>query len=257
MSRWSEGSLAGRLRYEDVGHAFGLADVVAGVNLVVEENEVVALVGPSGCGKTTLLNMAADLLEPTRGEVHNGFDRTACLFQEPRLLPWKRARENIAWGLKARRVPRAERDGRAARLGGEMGLTAGDLEKFPYELSGGMRQRVALARALVVRPDLLLLDEPFSALDIGIKRDLHDLLLDEIAHRSLTVLFIAHDLMEAVRLTDRILVLAADPGRIVHMHVSSRPPEERDLDYLYATTASLLAEPVVAAAFRGSAESGP
>ena len=241
-----------RLRYDGVGHAFGLAEVVADVNLVVEENEVVALVGPSGCGKTTLLNMALDLLEPTEGAVHNEFDRAACLFQEPRLLPWKRARDNIAWGLKARRVGRAERDGRAERLAVEMGLTADDLDKFPYELSGGMRQRVALARALVVRPELLLLDEPFTALDIGIKRDLHDLLLGEIAQRSLTVLFITHDLMEAVRLADRILVLASDPGRIVYAHASPRPAAQRNLDYQYATTASLLAEPAVAAAFRGA-----
>ncbi len=239
-----------RLQFKDVSHTFGINEVVSTISLIVRESEVVALVGPSGCGKTTLLNMAAGLLEPNEGAVRNNFDRTACLFQEPRLLPWKRARDNIAWGLKSLRVSRAERETRVERLAAEVGLTRGDLNKFPHELSGGMRQRVALARALAVRPELLLLDEPFSALDVGIKRDLHELLLREIAQRALTVLFITHDLMEAVKLADRILVLTAEPGRIVYAHASSRVPAERDLDYQYATTASLLNEPIVTAAFR-------
>ena len=239
-----------RLQLKDVNHSFGITEVVSDINLVVREGEVVALVGPSGCGKTTLLNMAADLLEPTAGTVSNDFQRSACLFQEPRLLPWKRARENIAWGLKSLRIARTERDQRASKLASKVGLSREDLTKFPHELSGGMRQRVALARALAVRPELLLLDEPFSALDVGIKRDLHDLLLREIAQRDLTVLFITHDLMEAVKLADRILVMTAGTGRIVYAHANSRAPEERDLDYQYTTTAALLNEPIVAAAFR-------
>ncbi|GAB4355896.1 MAG: ATP-binding cassette domain-containing protein [Gammaproteobacteria bacterium] len=239
-----------RLQLKDVNHSFGMTEVVSDINLVVRESEVVALVGPSGCGKTTLLNIAADLLKPNEGTVRNDFRRSACLFQEPRLLPWKRARENIAWGLKALRIARTERDQRASLLASEVGLSREDLTKFPHELSGGMRQRVALARALAVRPELLLLDEPFSALDVGSKRDLHDLLLREIAQRDLTVLFITHDLMEAVKLADRILVMTAGPGRIVYAHANSRTPEERDLDYQYTTTAALLSEPIVAAAFR-------
>ena len=241
------------LDLEDVSHSFGLNEVVSGVSLTVRENEVAAMVGPSGSGKSTLLNLAAGLLVPTGGAVRNDFERSACLFQEPRLLPWKRARDNIAWGLKARRMPRTRRDERARRLACQMGLTVNDLAKFPYELSGGMRQRVALARALVTHPELLLLDEPFSALDVGIKRDLHELLLQEIARRSLTVLFITHDLMEAIRLADRILVLTGQPGRIVYSHVCSVPPAERDVEFQYAATASLLAVPEVAAAFRMAA----
>lgn len=238
------------LELADVTHAFGLTEVISGASLTVGENEVAALVGPSGCGKTTLLNMAAGLLTPSGGAVRNGFDRSACLFQEPRLLPWKRACDNIAWGLKAQGIPYAERDGRARRLAHDMGLTVNDLAKFPYELSGGMRQRVALARALVTHPELLLLDEPFNALDVGIKRDLHELLLREIAQRSLTVLFVTHDLMEAMHLADRIVVLTGQPGRIVYSHVCPVPAAERDLEYQYAATAALLAVPDVAAAFR-------
>lgn len=238
------------LELADVSHAFGLTEVISGTSLTVGQNEVTALVGPSGCGKTTLLNVAAGLLTPTAGTVRNGFGRSACLFQEPRLLPWKRACDNIAWGLKAQGFPRTRRDGRARQLASEMGLTANDLAKFPYELSGGMRQRVALARALVTHPELLLLDEPFSALDVGIKRDLHELLLREIAQRSLTVLFVTHDLMEAMHLAGRILVLTGQPGRIVHSHVCPVPAADRDLEYQYAATAALLAVPAVAAAFR-------
>ncbi len=241
------------LRLSDVSHAYGLTEVLSGISLAVRESEVAALVGPSGCGKTTLLNMTAGLLAPTRGTVRNDFHRTACLFQEPRLLPWKRARDNIAWGLKAQGVPRADRKDRARRLALEMGLTENDLAKYSYELSGGMRQRAALARALVTRTEMLLLDEPFSALDVGMKRDLHELLLREIGQRSLTVLFITHDLMEAMRLADRILVLAGRPGRIVYSHVCPVPAGERDLEYQYTTTAALLAVPAVAAAFRMAA----
>ena len=238
-----------RLSLCGICHAFGLDEVLRDVALEVNEGEVVALVGPSGCGKTTLLNMAADLLHPDEGRVESSFERSACLFQEPRLLPWKRTRDNIGWGLKARGVARTVRDARTRSLAVEVGLSRSDLEKFPHELSGGMRQRVSLARALAVQPDLLLLDEPFSALDIGLKRELHQLLLDEITRRQLSVLFITHDLMEAVRLADRILVLSANPGQLVYGFRNGRPAAQRDLQYQYTTTASLLAEPEVDRAF--------
>jgi NitT/TauT family transport system ATP-binding protein len=117
-----------------------------------------------------------------------------------------------------------------------------------------MRQRVSLARALAVRPDLLLLDEPFSALDIGLKRELHELLLDEIANRQLSVLFITHDLMEAVRLADRILVLSTNPGQVIHTYCNARHADERDLEYQYATTACLLSQPAVDSAFTSRIE---
>ena len=243
-----------QLELSGINHAFGLDEVLRDVDIQVREGEVVALVGPSGCGKTTLLNMAANLLQPDQGQVMNNFKQPACLFQEPRLLPWKRTRENIGWGLKARGVARGTRDTRVRALAAEVGLARSDLEKFPHELSGGMRQRVSLARALAVRPDLLLLDEPFSALDIGLKRELHELLLDEIANRQLSVLFITHDLMEAVRLADRILVLSTNPGQVIHTYCNARHADERDLEYQYATTACLLSQPAVDSAFTSRIE---
>lgn len=243
-----------RLFLSDITHAYGFDRVLDGVNVLVNAGEVVALVGPSGCGKTTLMNMAAYLIEPDKGDVYNGFETTSVLFQDPRLLPWKRSGDNIAWGLKARGIGRAERLERAKKLAADVGLKKSDLDKFPHELSGGMRQRVAMARALVVRPELLLLDEPFSALDIGLKRELHELLLDEISQRSLTVLFITHDVMEAVRLADRILVFEANPGTIVYTYTNQLPASQRDLEYQYTTTAGLLSEPVVDSAFTSHIE---
>jgi len=204
------------LRIHRLSHRFGITEVLDQVSLMVRAGEVVALVGPSGCGKTTLLHLAAGLLDVIDGRVENGFDGHAVMFQESRLLPWLGALENIAWGLKALGVALEVRLEAAAALGAEAGLSEDDLDKYPHTLSGGMRQRVALARALAVRPRLLLLDEPFSALDMGLRRELQDLLVREIRARHLAVLLVTHDLTEAVRLSHRILVMAPEPGRIVY-----------------------------------------
>ncbi|RFA28021.1 hypothetical protein CAI21_13670 [Alkalilimnicola ehrlichii] len=208
-----------------------------------------ALVGASGCGKTTLLRLAGGLAEPDTGTVSNTFARTAFMFQEPRLLPWYRAGENLTLGLKAAGIRRAERHHAALILAKRVGLEAAALAKYPHELSGGMRQRVALARALAIEPDLLLLDEPFSALDIGLRQELQNQLLAEIRDRGLAVLFVTHDLMEAVRLSHEVLVLAPEPGRIVHRRRLEASWSSRDNTWLYRHVQALLDEPAVAAAF--------
>src|SRR5690606_15131119 len=128
----------------------------------------------------------------------------ACMFQRPRLLPWKTALANIGIGLAAAGVRREARDRRARALARRLGLTERDLERFPHQLSGGMQSRVALARALAIDPELLLLDEPFSALDIGLKEELYLLLLEHLAERAPATLVVTHDLSEALRLSDRI-----------------------------------------------------
>ncbi|WP_198930639.1 ABC transporter ATP-binding protein [Rhodoferax antarcticus] len=219
------------------------------IDMTVHEGELVALVGPSGCGKTTLLNLAANLLLPWEGQIASSFARPAMMFQQPRLLPWKRTLDNIALGLKAQGVARTERNAQAAQLAERMGLTADDLTKFPGALSGGMQSRAALARAFAIRPDLLLLDEAFSALDIGLKCELYALLEGERTAHGSAVLMITHDLMEAVRLAELILVMSGSPGRIVATHRIDTPVNMRDEAWVFARTAEFIRWPDIRAAF--------
>lgn len=237
------------LQLHGISHRFGYQRVLSDIALTVHPGEAVALVGPSGCGKTTLLKLAAGLLDPWAGKVDNRFSRTAMMFQTPRLLPWKRTGENIALGLKALGVGKHERQLRSTELARRMGLTPADLDKYPAALSGGMQSRAALARAFAVSPDLLLLDEAFSALDVGIKSELYALLLSERALNDSAILMITHDLMEAIRLADRILVMAGSPGQIVIEERIDLPAQARDEDWLFTRTAHFLRCPEIRSAF--------
>jgi NitT/TauT family transport system ATP-binding protein len=241
--------MTARLTIRGLSYAYAVRGVLDGIDLEVEARRVVALVGPSGCGKTTLVHLAAGLLAPQSGTLENGFAQVAVMFQQPRLLPWKTARDNIALGLKARGVLRAEALARAQAMGRSMGLDDIALDQFPHALSGGMQSRAALARALVLEPDLLLADEPFSALDVGLKAQLHRLLLEHQARRGVAVLMITHDLMEAVRLADTVLFMAGAPGRIVCRFELPQPATGRDDGFVHRTTAELLQVPAVRAGF--------
>lgn len=243
------------LKIRHLYHRYGLTDVLEDVSLDLSAGETLALVGPSGCGKSTLLHIVAGLLKPSEIQMHSTFRTVSCVFQEPRLMPWKTALDNIGLGLKAMRVPRPARRRQAAELGGRMGLSMEDLQKYPHELSGGMQSRVSLARALATRPDLLLLDEPFSALDIGLKAELYGLLAEQVNRHDTAVLMITHDLMEAVRLADRILMMVPRPGRLVREFALDVPQAQRGNAWVYQRTAELIEMDEVRLGF-GLAEGG-
>ncbi len=208
--------------------------VFAGVSLTIERGEFVALVGASGAGKSTLLRIIADLMPAREGTVRKSMrespDRRpiAMVFQEARLMPWRRVRDNVAFGLEGLKVSPNERDRRIDDVLRLVGL-ADYGNRWPYELSGGQRQRVGIARALAVDPDLLLMDEPFGALDAITRQSLQDELLRIWHETGKSVLFVTHDIDEAVYLGDRVLLLGGTPATITQSYdIAAGRPRRRD-----------------------------
>lgn len=207
---------------------------VARASFEVRDKEFVALVGPSGCGKSTILNMIAGLVPPTTGEIlldgrpHRRIPpQVGYVFQKDTVFPWRTVRKNVALALEYRGVARPERDRRVRDAIHLVGLDDFE-EAFPATLSGGMRQRVALIRTLIAEPEILLMDEPFGALDTHTKLRLHAQLLDLWLQKRQTVIFVTHDLAEAITLSDRIIVMTSRPGRIKLIH-DVRLPRPRDV----------------------------
>jgi NitT/TauT family transport system ATP-binding protein len=198
----------------DVSKSFGNAPrVLDGIDLEVRPGEFLCLVGASGCGKSTLLNLVAGLEEPTSGKVHHHGNGAALMFQEPALFPWLSAGQNVELALRLRGVPRGARKVETEKLLSLVRLD-GLAKKRVHELSGGMRQRVALARALAQDCSVLLMDEPFAALDAITRDALHDELTRLWSEVGLTVLFVTHNVREAVRLGQRVVLLSSKPGRV-------------------------------------------
>ena len=191
-----------------------------GIDLVVESEEFVAVLGPSGCGKSTLLSLIAGLLAPTggaiwlEGDVARGRTPTAMVFQEFALFPWRTVQTNVEFGLEEAGVPAAERARRAARCIALTGLD-GFETRYPHQLSGGMRQRVGIARALAVEPAVLLMDEPFSALDAQTRQLMQEELLGIWERTRQTIVYVTHNIHEAVYMADRVVVLSRRPGRVL------------------------------------------
>ena len=190
------------------------------ITLSVAEQEFVAILGPSGCGKSTLLNMVAGFDRPTQGtvrvdgeEIVEPSPRRGVVFQEPALFPWFSVMENVLFGPKTQRQPAAEYKRSAAQIIEQVGLR-GFEASYPAELSGGMRQRVGIARVLIMQPQVLLMDEPFGSLDAQTRMLMQELLLQVWERHHQTVLFITHDIEEALLLADRVCVMTARPGRI-------------------------------------------
>lgn len=229
---------------DSISKSFSLADgsivdALSCISLAVADSEFVSVLGPSGCGKTTLLRIVAGLETPTSGtitldgeRIAGPSPRMAMIFQEYSLYPWRTVIDNIEFGLEIRGMTREERKKRAIEYLDLVGLRdfAG---RFPYELSGGMRQRVAVARALAIDPAILLMDEPFGALDAQTRNRLQRELLDIWEKTRKTVLFVTHSVDEAVYLSDRIVVLTPRPGRIREIVPIGlpRPRERTDVEF--------------------------
>ncbi|QQP92080.1 ABC transporter ATP-binding protein [Skermanella sp. TT6] len=210
---------------------YGTFEALKEIDLDFPRGELISLLGPSGCGKTTLLKMIAGLIEPSKGEVlvkgrpvtGPGPER-AFVFQDFALMPWATVIRNVAFGLELRGMPKAQRHEIARRYIAEVGL-AGFEERYPHELSGGMRQRVGLARALSVDADVLLMDEPFSAVDEQTRRKFQEDLLSLRRVQRKTFIFVTHSIEEAVYVSDRIVLLSRGPGRVSRI---IRPDIPRD-----------------------------
>jgi NitT/TauT family transport system ATP-binding protein len=207
-----------RIRLGEGSQAF---DAVQDVSLSIAPGEFVCVLGPSGCGKSTLLGALAGHWTPSQGSIHVDGAPVAgphpdrgLVFQQHTLFPWKTVLDNVAFGLKMQGVPRRERRERARALLSLVGL-AGFEDRYPVQLSGGMQQRVEIARVLINHPRVMLMDEPFGALDAQTRLKMQELLLDVWARVNTTIVFITHDIDEALFLADRILVMSPRPGRII------------------------------------------
>lgn len=205
---------------------------LSGVTFDVQERQFLSLLGPSGCGKSTLLRLIAGLAEPSGGTVAWGTPDAASLsfvFQEPTLMPWATALGNVALPLRLARIAKAERESRAAAALAQVGLS-GFEKAYPRELSGGMKMRVSIARALVTKPRVLLMDEPFAALDEITRFKINNDLLELWRRENFTVVFVTHSVFESAFLSQRIAVMTARPGRIVE-EIAIDAPYPRDAAY--------------------------
>ncbi len=229
------------LQLQGVGKTFPNGTVaLAGMALDVRQGEFVSLLGPSGCGKSTALRLIAGLAAPSAGSVawQGEPPRLGFVFQEPTLMPWRTVWGNVRLPLQMARVPRRESEPRIAEALARVGLT-GFERAYPRQLSGGMRMRVSIARAIATRPNVLLMDEPFAALDEITRARLNDDLLALWAEGGLTVVFVTHSVYESVYLSSRIVVMAPRPGRVV-ADLAVQPPVARDEDY--RTTSAYIAD---------------
>lgn len=222
------------------------------VSLLIDAGEFVCMIGPSGCGKTTLLHLIAGFIKPTEGTVRFGGvpvqapgpDR-GVVFQEYALFAWMTARQNVEFGLRMRGVSKAERSDRAREALARVGL-AGALDRYPHELSGGMRQRVAVARALVNEPRVLLMDEPFAAVDAITRATLQSDLVDLWQQTGISIVFVTHNIDEAAYLAQRVVVMRAHPGSVKRsMSIDMAYPRHRsspEFGALYARIGEALGE---------------
>ena len=229
------------LEFKNISKSFGSRIILENISFRLGNSRILAILGPSGIGKTTILRIAAGTLKPDSGEVYSDRQRIGFVFQEPRLLPWRTALANVTLVLKNNKaLTNKQQAEKAAAILKRLGLQ-GFENYYPAQLSGGMRQRVAIARAFVLEPDLLLLDEPFAGLDLGLKSSLQQMLLELLAWHPADMLYVTHEPHDAVLLADQAIVLAGEPGRITAGMEFDLPREQRDQPYLHAQAAKLTA----------------
>ncbi|WP_037879789.1 ABC transporter ATP-binding protein [Streptomyces sp. NRRL S-378] len=228
------------VRLEGLSVRYGSASVLERTDLELPAGSFTALLGPSGCGKSTVLGAVAGFVPPATGQVTAGSrpvrgpgPHRGVVFQHYALFPWRTARGNVEFALKRPGLPRAERRRRALEALAEVGLADGT-DKYPAQLSGGMQQRVALARALAAEPEVLLMDEPFGALDALTRARMQRLLRELWQRRGTTVLFVTHDIDEALALAQRVVVLGGSPGRVLADHAVPEGAPDPDLRSLIA-----------------------
>ena len=238
--------------YGTQGSRGGSTLALADFDLHIAPQEIVSIVGPTGCGKSTSLNILAGFERPSAGSVtvdgqpvHGPGPNRGVVFQQPSLFPWLNVLANVVLGVKCRGVPRQEYEPRALRLLEEVGLK-GFEHHYPYQLSGGMQQRVQIARALISQPDILLMDEPFGALDYQTRLLMQKLLLRLWAHFRPTILFITHDVGEAIFISDRVIAMSRRPGR-VKCEVRVHAPKPRDYEFLASSEFTSLEHELVLA----------
>ena len=241
--------------------AGGSLQVLDNFNLVVKQNEFVSLIGPSGCGKTTVLRCVANLVEPTSGTVSvNGMDPKDAIkkrdigyvFQSATLLEWRTVLKNVLLPLEISGVNSAEAKSRAEAMIARVGLS--DFQKhFPRQLSGGMQQRVAIARSLVMEPDIILMDEPFAALDEITREDMNRWLMEVCAKSKTTILFVTHNIREAIMMSDRVIVMATRPGRIIS-EFEVDLPRPRDSEQMFSPEFNELRQKAEHALFGASSQ---
>ncbi len=224
------------LSFKDVVVRFGDETIYDGLTFSVNPGEFLCILGPSGCGKSTSLRLMGDLLRAQSGDVsiqgvppERGWDKLAYVFQSPRLVPWRTALDNVLLGMELRfgRMPKSEMRERAQELLAMVGL-AGEQHKFPSMLSGGERQRVSIARALSVNPEIVLMDEPFSALDLNTRQRMRSEIVRIWEQTGKTVVFVTHDIDEALILADRILLLSNKPTKALRT-IALNEPRPRQL----------------------------
>ena len=208
------------ITFEHVSKSFDSLEIFHDLSLHVDANQIVAVVGPSGSGKTTLLKLVTGIVQPDEGMITVAEGPVGYVFQEPRLLPWRTALDNVAAGLRAQGSNKEDARGRAAAWLERVGLS-GFEHYHPAELSGGMAQRVSIARAFAVDPRILLLDEPFSNIDQTLKGSLMEILQSIIRERQTTAMYVTHDLTEALRLADRIVEISPE-RRLRELDLSDR-----------------------------------